>query len=75
MANKKIQLGKTVKQIGGYHIKPLLDNKGNTTKGFGLYAGKNLIESAPTVSRLETIANGIINKQYTYRKYWCKKGC
>jgi hypothetical protein len=74
MANKKNHLGKVIRQIQGYAIRPVLDSKGNPIAEVGLYKGKELITSVPyrSMGRLEVIVNGIINRRYQYRKYWYK---
>mgnify|MGYP001581667414 CR=1 FL=1 len=71
MAIKKKHLGKVKKNILGYTIRIMLDGKGNPNGLFGLYKGKNLLETHKSESRLEVIIKGIYNKLYTYRKYWC----
>ena len=71
MANNKSKKGKLVKQLKGLTINHILQGSDNSLGMYGLFKGKELIETSSMPITLEHIANGIINREYGYKKYWC----
>jgi hypothetical protein len=59
--------GKTIEQVNGFQIKPLLDSKGNPTGMYGLFHGKKKLEEYSNIDKAKKDAKNIHDKKYYSR--------